>query len=408
MYEWIRQSAERLQPELTAVRRDLHRQPERAWEEVKTTRYIADYLACRDIAVTRRGFNGTESGLIADVSGRKDTGVIFAIRADIDALAQQEETGAAYASEIPGVSHACGHDAHTAMALGAASVLAENRDRFAGRVRFIFQPAEEGGTPSGARAMIDEGALEGVSAIFGMHIQATLPSRVFSYGFGPRMASSGKWRVLIKGKGGHGAFPELSRDPLVAACSFVMNLQTLVSRETRPLDAAVVSVGAFTPSSSVGNSIPDRVELQGTTRAYSKELGEKLHAGIRRIAKYTAATFRCEAEVSYAAGLPPLVNDAGITRLARDVAGELWGEEWLLEDEPQMGSEDFSHYLEEIPGSYCFLGCGGPGGPSPYAHHSPKFRIDESVLWMGAAQHAGVAAAYLARTCEKNGHLLSL
>jgi amidohydrolase len=281
------------------------------------------------------------------------------------------------------------------MLLGAARILSECRNTFKGRIRLLFQPAEEGGVPSGAQAMIEEGALDGVDAIFGMHIQATLPSGVFSYGFGPRMTGSGRWKVLIRGKGSHGAFPEWSKDPIVAASNFVTNLQTLVSREVRPLDAAVVSVGIFKPSSEVFNIIPDRVELGGTTRAFRQEVQTLLADGIQRIAEFSAATHRCTVEVDFHHALPPLINDAAVAGLARDAALALWEESSLLEEEPQMGSEDFSYYLEKIPGAYCFFGCGGEGTSSPYAHHSPKFRIDESVLWKGSAQHAATAWRYL-------------
>ena len=388
MYERIKEIARGYQPRLVELRRDLHRHPELAWNEIRTTNVIVSLLKEWGFEIVKRGFNGTPSGVVADLEGRAGTGPTFALRADIDALAVPDETDAPYASETAGISHACGHDAHAAMLLGAAKVLAEYRDTLKGRVRLLFQPAEEGGTPSGAQAMIAEGALEGVDEIFGMHIQATLPSGIFSYGFGPRMTASGKWKVLIRGKGSHGAFPEWSHDPIVAASNFVLNLQTLVSREKRPLDAAVVSVGVFRPSSETFNAIPDRVELEGTTRAYSMEVQKLLEEGIRRIAECSAATHRCEAEFAFQAGLPPLVNDAGVASRARDAALSLWGQEYLLEEDPQMGSEDFSYYLQKIPGAYCFFGCGGEGAPSPYAHHSPKFRIDENVLWRGAAQHA--------------------
>ncbi|MDR3230305.1 MAG: amidohydrolase [Synergistaceae bacterium] len=395
MYERIGELARQLQPELVEWRRELHRRPELAWREVFTTDRIVSLLERWGYSIVQRGFNGTQSGVVADLAGRGEGGKTVALRADIDALALTEETGAPYASETEGVSHACGHDAHAAMLLGAAKILSECRDGFEGRVRLLFQPAEEGGVPSGAQSLIAEGALEGVDAIFGMHIQATLPSGVFSYGFGPRMTASGKWTVTIRGKGSHGAFPEWSKDPIVAASNFVMNLQALISRELRPLDAAVVSVGIFKPSSETFNSIPDRVELQGTTRSYRPEVQSHLEEGLRRLAECCAATHRCEAEFSFRSGLPALVNDLAVTTVARDAARALRGDGALLEEAPQMGSEDFSYYLEKTPGSYCFLGCGGEGTPSPYAHHSPKFRIDESVLWMGSAWHAAVATDLL-------------
>lgn len=398
LIQTIRKRAEALQDELVEIRRELHRRPELAWREVGTTDAIEAFLGRNGIEVKRRGFAGTRSGLVAEVEGSAPgAGGIFALRADIDALGLSEETGADYSSETDGVAHACGHDAHAAMLMGAAKLVSENRSLFSGTVRFLFQPAEEGGDPSGACAMIAEGALEGVEAVFGMHIQATLRSGVFSYGFGPRMTASGKWHVTVSGKGSHGAFPDWSHDTILAASNFVMNLQAAVSREKRPLDAAVVSVGVFQPSSATFNSIPDRVELAGTTRAYRREVEEQLVESMARIAEFCAKTHRCESEFSFEKGLPPLVNDTEITTLARDTACALFGESALLEEDPQMGSEDFSYYLAQVPGSYCFLGCGGPDGPSPYAHHSPKFRIDESVLWMGAAQHAATALGYLGK-----------
>ena len=391
MHTRIKELARQVQPKLVELRREFHRYPELAWNETVTTDKIVTLLEHLGFEIVKRGFNGTRSGVVADLIGGAGAGKTFALRGDIDALALTEETGAPYSSEIAGVSHACGHDAHAAMLLGAAQILSECRSELKGRIRVLFQPAEEGGVPSGAQAMIAEGALDGVDAIFGMHIQATLPSGIFSYGFGPRMTGSGRWKVLIKGKGSHGAFPEWSKDPILAASNFVMNLQALVSRETRPLDAAVVSVGLFKPSSEVFNIIPDRVELAGTTRAFRQEVQTLLENGIRRVAEFSAAAHRCTAEFDFHQTLPPLVNDTAVAALARDAALALWGESLVLEEAPQMGSEDFSRYLEKIPGAYCFLGCGGEGVSSPYAHHSPKFRIDESVLWKGSAQHAATA-----------------
>ncbi len=395
MLEKIRECARNEQSELVRLRRDFHMHPELAWREFRTTQILAELIEPLGFDIMRCGIHGTRSGLIAELQGGAGDGKTFALRADIDALSLTEETGAEYASRTDGVSHACGHDAHAAMLLGAAKVLSRFRDSLRGRVRLLFQPAEEGGSPSGAVGMIEDGALDGVDAIFGMHIQATLPSGVFSYGFGPRMTASGKWSVVIRGKGSHGAFPEWSRDPIVAASNFVMNLQTVVSREKRPLDAAVVSVGVFKPSSETFNVIPDRVELQGTTRAFRDEVQNALRDGIRRVAEYCAATHRCDAAFTFEAGLPALHNDCAIASLARDTAASLLGREALLEEDPQMGSEDFSCYLQKIPGAYCFLGCGGAGKASLYAHHSPKFDIDESVLWMGAALHASIAFEYL-------------
>lgn len=395
MYKKIKDIAEQYQQELVNMRREMHRHPELAWKEEWSTDFIEKFLSKTGFRVIKRGFNGTRSGLVAEISGDKKGNGMFALRADIDALGLSEETGADYASEVPGVCHACGHDAHAVMLMGAAKVISDLKSEFGGKIRLLFQPAEEGGSPSGAHAMISEGAIDGVDAIFGMHIQATLPSGIFSYGYGPRMTGSGKWHVLIKGKGSHGAFPEWSHDPIVAASNFVMNLQALISRETSPLDSAVVSVGMFKPSSETFNSIPDRVELQGTTRAFKKEIEDALREAIRRMAECSALAHRCEAEFSFEPGLPSLVNNSDIVTIARDAALKLWSDKNTLEEGPQMGSEDFSHYLARIPGAYCFLGCGGPGCPSPYAHHSPKFYIDESVLWMGAAQHAAVALGYL-------------
>lgn len=399
LIQTIKKSAEALQGELVEIRRDLHRHPELAWCEVWTTDTIAAFLIRNDVEIKRRGFNGTQSGLVAEVKGlAPGNGGIFALRADIDALGLSEETGVDYSSEVDDVCHACGHDAHAAMLMGAAKLVSENRSLFSGTVRFLFQPAEEGGSPSGASALIAEDVLDSVDAIFGMHIQATLPSGVFSYGYGPRMTASGKWRLMINGKGSHGAFPDWSHDPILAASNFVMNVQAAISREKRPLDAAVVSVGVFQPSSAAFNSIPDRVELAGTTRAYRREVEAQIVESMARIADFCAKTHSCSADFSFERGLPPLVNDTNITTLARDTAHALFGESALLEEDPQMGSEDFSYYLAQVPGSYCFLGCGGTDGLSPYAHHSPKFRIDESVLWMGAAQHAATALGYL---CKK-------
>ena len=384
----IKKAAMDMSGYLTETRRYLHARPEISWREAETSKFIESELAGLGLSNIRRGFGGTGSGVTADLVC--SDGPRAAIRADIDALPITEENESEYRSLNDGVMHACGHDAHIAALLGAARILSAMRPRLRGTVRFIFQPAEEIGDPSGAKAMIDGGVLEGVAAICGMHVWSFLKSGVVQWRHGPVMASSDKFTVTFAGRGGHGAVPQTAVDPVVAAADFIGALQTIASREINPTNPAVVTVGKVSAGEAF-NIIPDKAEILGTLRSFDAETRRGMEPRIARIAGGIASAYRCRAETSVQYLLPSVVNDPETTDVLRTVADEIVGPENVEESPLQMVSEDFSFYQEQIPGTFFFLGAAPPAG-TKYPHHSPMFAIDEGVLPTGAALLAAFAA----------------
>ncbi|HOX31617.1 MAG TPA: M20 family metallopeptidase [Spirochaetales bacterium] len=392
-YQALKARGEELGEELTRIRRELHARPELGWKEVETSRLIEERLRAMGYERIRRGFKGTESGLVADLVGGRP-GPRVALRADIDALPIQEETGLPYASQVPGVMHACGHDAHAAMLLGAARILRELREELPGEVRLVFQPAEESGYDSGAPAMIAEGALEGVAAIGGLHVWAPLATGKFGYRRGPYMASADLWEMRIRGRGGHGSMPHKAVDPTVAAAHIVSLLQTVVSREVDPLESAVVSVGKI-EAGNAPNVIPETALLTGNVRSTSRATRDEVEASVRRIAAGASMALRCETEVRYTRIYPVTVNDPGLTDVMLRAAGGVLGPGSLVELPIIMGSEDFSNYGEKVPATFAMLGMADPAKGSDRQHHSPGFAVDDSVLGHGAAILAAFALEFL-------------
>ena len=271
MLEKIKKLATSYGDEVVALRREFHMHPERSWEEVETSKKVVEMLKGFGCTIVKTGFGGTESGVVAELKGGKPGGCV-ALRADMDALPLQEENNVPYASQTPCVMHACGHDAHTAMLLVAAKILSEIRDELPGTVRFIFQPAEESGLRSGARTMLEEGALDGVDCIGGLHVWSLAPSGTVLYRSGPVMAAADAWYLTIKGKGGHGSAPENAIDPTITAANLVLNLQAIVGREVSARETAVVSTGVVKAGETVFNIIPDSVTMNGTVRTF-KQVG---------------------------------------------------------------------------------------------------------------------------------------
>jgi amidohydrolase len=301
-------------------------------------------------------------------------GKTVALRADMDALPIQEESGAEYASEHPGAMHACGHDGHMAILLGAARVLAARRESFQGRIVLLFQPSEER-LPGGAPAMIREGALDGVDAIFGLHLWQPLANGRVGLVAGPMMAEPDTFELTITGRGGHAAMPQQAVDPVLAAAQTVVNAQTIVSRNRAPLTPLVVSFTTI-HGGTADNIIPDQVVLTGTVRTLDDATQALAERRLREIVAATAATFGATAHLAYTRGYPPLVNDAAMVELARTVAARELGADRVAEIEPVMGGEDFAYYLQRVPGAFVFFG----SGSKPYPHHHPRFDIDESLL----------------------------
>jgi len=355
-----------------ALRRDLHQTPELAWAEHRTGARVAAFL--EGAALELRTVAAT--GVLATARGTEGRTVL--LRVDMDGLPIQEQGEAPYASRVPGVMHACGHDGHTAMGATAARVLAGRRP--AGTVRVLFQPAEEG--EAGAQRVIADGALEGVDVALGIHLWNELPVGTIGVKAGPLMAAVDRLRVVVRGRGGHGGHPHRAADPVVAAAHVVVALQTIVAREVSPLGSAVVTVGAIHGGQAF-NVIPDEVTLTGTVRTFDPELRRSMPERIRRIAGGVAGALQCEAEVEVRPGNPAVVNDAAVAALARRAAVRVVGEERVVEPEPTMGGEDMAVYFERVPGCFVFVGSANPARGLDQPHHSPRFDFDEAALAIG-------------------------
>jgi len=396
----IRNGAQEMAGEATETRRHLHAHPELSWEEVETSRFIASKLEEIGFREVRVGVDGKAIGVVADLTGKQSgNGPRVALRADIDALNLIEENDLPYKSQC-GAMHACGHDAHITMLLGTAKLLYSMKDELPGRVRFIFQPAEEDGLRSGAGAMIEEGVLDGVDAIAGMHVWSHVPSGRVQWRSGPVMASAEGWNVKFRGRGGHGAMPHKAIDPTMAAANFILALQTLVSREINPLETAVISVGKLVSGEAI-NIIPETAEMIGNFRTFSVEVLDKIKEGFRRVADGVAATYRCEAETEYRRVFPyPVVNDRALSELLRDTAIELVGEGDVEESPMLMTSEDFSFYQTKVRGVLFFLGSGDEAKGTTAAHHSSRFDFDDDVLPRGIALMSSFACAALSKLSE--------
>ncbi|HMG51443.1 MAG TPA: M20 aminoacylase family protein [Inquilinus sp.] len=372
--------------EMVALRRDLHRHPELAYAERRTSDLVAQSLSDWGYQVSR-GLGGTGVvGTLVLGDGPRRVG----IRADMDALPIVEATNLPYASGTSGVMHACGHDGHTASLLTAARVLAERR-HFSGTLNLIFQPAEEGG--AGARRMIKDGLFERFpcDAVFGLHNWPGVPTGQFGFVTGPAMAAADRVVIRVVGKGGHGAAPHQTVDPVVAGASLVMALQSVVSRNVDPLDAAVITVGSI-HGGLAANVIPDSVELQITVRTFKPEVRDRIEARITALARAQAESYGAVAEIDYRRGYPVLVNHADETEFARRIAAEQFGPERIQAGFPPItASEDFAYMLRAQPGSYLFLGNGDSA-----ALHSPRYNFNDEILPVAARYWVALAERYLA------------
>lgn len=370
-------------------RRFYHTIPELSHEEFITTENLVKDLEEMGVEVTRFP---DFTGLIALIKGGKP-GKTVALRADIDALPVEEKTGLSFASTHPGKMHACGHDAHMSMLLGAAKILVEIRDELEGNVKLIFQAAEE--IAYGAKYIMENGYLDDVGAVFGMHIWGTLDAPLISFEAGDRMASCDIFKVKVKGNATHGSSPHLGKDAIVAAASIVMNMQTYASRMNDPLNPIVVTIGTINGGERF-NIIADYVEMDGTTRTYSRKTRNSLEDDLRKIAEDTARALGCEAELEYSYLTGPVINEyENINRIAQNAAIKLYGEDSLTKMEKIMGSEDFSYYMEKIPSFFGFVGTVNKDKGIKYTNHHAEFTVDEDVLHRGAALHAQFAIDFL-------------
>jgi amidohydrolase len=377
-------------PEMTEWRRHIHQHPETAFEEHKTSEYVALRLHEFGIDV-HRGLAGT--GVVGTLKGDRGDGPAIGLRADMDALDIEEANDVDYKSQNPGKMHACGHDGHTTMLLGAAKYLAETKN-FAGTVHFIFQPAEE--NEGGGRVMIEDGLFEKfpVESVYGMHNMPGIPVGEFAIRPGPIMASFDIFEITLKGIGTHAALPNLGRDTIVAGSHLISALQTIASRTVSPFDAAVVSVTQM-HSGDTWNVIPEEAVIRGTTRAFKEEVQDHMEAEIRRIANGVAKTFDVKADVHYERRYPPTINDAAETDVTAAVARKIAGDERVfLDKDPMMGAEDFAFMLNEKPGAYMWIGNGPREGGCML--HNPNYDFNDEVLPLGASYWAELVETRLA------------
>ncbi len=386
----IAQLVEQVAPRMIAWRRHLHAHPELSFEEHETRRYIAGVLRrLPGLVVTYP----TPTSVMGTLAGRGDHGPCIALRADIDALPIHEENEFAFRSLNDGVMHACGHDGHAAMAMGAAAVLAPLAAQFHGEIRFLFQHAEER-PPGGSREMIQAGVLDGVSQVIGCHLLTTMPVGQLAVLTGACTAAADTFAVRITGVGGHGAFPHLSVDPIAIGAQVVTNLQHVVSRRTSAMASVVVSVTQF-HGGTADNVIPEAVQISGTVRSFDGETRERTKAAIEQTIAGIAAAHGARSQLDYVYGYDPVVNDAAAADLVRSCIRQVDGVE-LTDVDPLPAGDDMTYFLQEVPGAYFFVGTRSSEANSTFPHHHPRFTIDERSLPHGAETLARTALAALA------------
>ncbi len=388
-YNW-----EALFPDMVEWRRHLHRNPELSYQEHNTMKFIADQLIAFGID-TQSGVGDT--GVIGTIKGSLP-GKTVALRADIDALPIQDEKECEYASQVEGVMHACGHDGHTAGLLAVARYFSENRDTLKGEIRLIFQPGEEV-CPGGALKMIAAGALEGVDVIYGVHLWSPLPVHTLASAAGPIMASVDDFVIDITGKGGHGGIPHVTVDSVLTGAQLVVQLQSIVSRNVNPLQPAVLTIGTIN-SGTAKNVIAETCRITGTVRTFDEETRAVIRKRFEELTQHTCAMNGATVEIDYMMGYPPLVNHAGETERFFQVAKAVFGEEQVQVTPPMMPAEDFSYYVQQVPGCFIFVGAGNEDKGITYPHHHPRFDIDEAAMLNAAQILVSMAENYLEQQDE--------
>ncbi len=387
----FKQATESLYDEMVRVRRDLHQHPELAFEEFRTASIVAEQLTQLGLEV-QSGVGKT--GVVGILEGAQE-GMTVLVRADMDALPIHELNEVAYASTVAGKMHACGHDAHTAIALGVAKLFSQHRDQVHGRIKFVFQPAEE--IAAGAKAMIDDGVLTAPrpDVTLGLHVWNSLPIGQFRLGSGAVMAGSKSFRIDIIGRGGHGASPHETADPIVVATQIVSAFQTIVSRNVDPIDTAVVSVTQI-HAGDAHNVIPQTAMLSGTTRAFKSEVHHLIEQRMHAIVNHVASAFGCTATLTFSEGTLPVSNDPAVTQqVIGAVAPVTERFKTSVTPEITMGAEDVGLLMTDVPGAFWFIGSANAERGLDYGHHHPRFDIDETVLQIGAEVLARSVASYV-------------
>lgn len=360
---------------ITSLRRYFHQHPEGSLKEYNTANKIEEELDKLNIPHKRIG----ETGVLGIIKGKKTSNKVLAIRADIDALKVPDNKDEKYKSINEGYNHACGHDGHTASLLGTAKILKEREEELGGEIRLFFQQAEEIG--QGARIFVKEGCLDGVEEILGAHVSSEIPLGKVSVTAGPCCASCDYFKITVKGKGGHVSKPHLSTDALYIASQIVVNLQSIVSRQTDPIDTVVVGIGLIKGGTTY-NTVADEVTLEGTTRTFNFESRKKTNKAVEKIAKNIASMYGAEAEIEFRDYAAPLVNDEKVSKEVAELVKEIIGEENLITNKPkQLGADDFADYLVLVPGTYIQVGTRNEENPNTCrAHHNEFFDLDEEGL----------------------------
>lgn len=372
-----RELAAEVTDDVVGWRRHLHQHPELSFQEKETADFVAQRLASfGGLEISRP----TATSVVARLRGGQP-GPVLAVRADMDALPIEEESGVPFASERRGVMHACGHDGHTAILLGVARILSRHPERVRGEIRFMFQHAEEL-FPGGAQELVDKGVLDGVDTVLGLHLMAPLESGTLQVRAGPTMAAPDTFEITVEGKGGHAAHPHTSIDPVAIGAQIVSNLQHVVSRAVDPLEPIVVSVTRF-HAGSADNVIPEKAELGGTVRTMDADLRDRVPELMERVVRGVAEAHGAGYRFTYQRGYRALVNDEGVTSRLRSALADAFGEDTVRTPPATMGGEDFSAYLAAVPGTFFFVGARPEGVDEAYPHHHPRFAIDERALAVG-------------------------
>jgi carboxypeptidase Ss1 len=384
--------ASAIEPEIIKIRREIHQKPELAYHEEATSKLVAERLEALGIQV-KRGVGGT--GVLGILKGPRH-GKVVALRADMDALPLDEMADVEFRSKVKGVMHACGHDTHVAMLLGAAKLLANHKDELQGTVKFLFQPAEEHGGRGGAKPMIEDGVMKDpkVDYVFGLHIAGEHNSGILGFRAGPIAASPDKFEVRIIGKGGHGSAPHETIDPVYVAAQVIIALQGVSGRMIDPMQPIVISVGAV-HTGTKENIIPDEALLLGTIRTLDEATRKRAKTKVEEVVKGVCKAFGARAVVEFEKDAYPVtVNDEKVTEQAMKIAREIHGGTKVKVIEAQLGGEDFSRFLHEAPGTFYFLGTKNPAKGCIHPNHSSMFKVDEDVLKYGAASLALLAAEF--------------
>ena len=377
-----------LEPELVDMRRRLHRNPELSYKEYSTSKFVADTLRRYGVEVTEKLGGTGVTGLIRGTSGK----ITIGLRADMDALPIEEQTGLPFASENPGVMHACGHDSHTAMLLSAAIILSRHKSELKGNVKFLFQPAEEDGGEGGALPMIRDGALENphVSHVFGLHVVSDFPVGIFATRRGPLMAAPDGFSITVNGKGGHGSAPSETVDPIYIGTQIINAIYGVRARQIDQRMPVAVSV-CMVKAGSKDNIIPDQMYMEGTLRTLDESIREKMKDKIKNIAESVGGSFGASVECKFIEDAYPVtVNDPEITEEVMKILGTIKGMK-VVDTDPVMGGEDVSRFLQKAPGTYYFLGMRNEKKNIVYPNHSSRFTVDEDFLKYGALSHVLIA-----------------